>query len=129
MGFSLSIFFIPPIKVWFEVPNLKSNPTFKKLKSVSSGLCAFARKSVSFKFDAIFKTGVLFKNISVLQAVLYAAFVDAIPLLCGVANPAISPSEITSTIVINCLLDKASDGRSGLLRVVFWSNRNCYWAD
>jgi len=40
----------------------------------------------------------------------------------AVALPSISPSESNSTIVLNCFEDNAPLGKSGLEKVVLWSN-------
>ena len=53
---------------------------------------------------------------------VYGEIFVAIPLFDGVAKPSISPSDIISTIVLNCLLDSASDGKSGLIMIEFSSN-------
>ena len=60
-----------------------------------------------------FKTGVSFKNTSLSAALLYAAVPFVRPSFEAVAKPSISPSEIRSRKVANCLLCKVSGALVG----------------
>ena len=110
---SVSIFAIPPIKVWFEVPNLGSKPTSLKLNCPSSGAVLLA---------AVNKSWVPLRNISFLKALLYAVVPWVRPAFDAVADPSISPSPTTSTRVLNCFEDKVSEGNSGFVKTVCWLN-------
>ena len=119
---SVSMFDIPSINVWFDVPSLKSKPTSLKLKSLSCGAVLLA---------ASCKTCVPLRKISFLNALKYAVDVlSVMPAFDAVADPSISPSPSNSTIVLNCFEDNAPLGKSGLLKTVVWSNSciaiNCY---
>ena len=94
----------PGIFVWLAVPNLGVKLTSWKLKSVVLGLVESA--------DA-FKTGVSFKNTSFSAALLYAVVPCVLPSFEALANPSISPSEIKSRIVENCLLCRVSGALVG----------------
>ena len=69
------------------------------MKSVSTGLAEFA---------VAFKTGVLLRITSLSAALLYAVVPFVKPSFDAVAKPSISPSEIRSRKVANCLLCKVS---------------------
>ena len=62
-----------------------------------------------------FKTGVLFKNTSFSDAFVYAVVPFVRPSFDGEAKPSISPSEIRSRKVANCLLCKVSGVLVGCL--------------
>ena len=60
-----------------------------------------------------FKTGVSLRNTSFNAALLYAAVPCVLPSFEAVAKPSISPSEIKSRKVANCLLCKVSGALVG----------------
>ena len=60
-----------------------------------------------------FKTGVSFKNTSFNAALLYAVVPCVLPSFDAEAKPSISPSEIRSRKVANCLLCKVSGALVG----------------
>ena len=106
---------MPSTFVWPDVPNLGLNVTSWKLKSVVAGEAELA---------VALRTGVSFRNTSFNAALLYAVVPFVLPSFEAEAKPSISPSEIRSRKVANCLLCKVSGALVGWGEVEDYHHQN-----